>query len=248
MHGGKTFRYLVLAGWLISAAATLLIATIVVPEASRSQYFWYRVCWTQFLLFGFWASAGFYLVTPENRRDHVTRFGAIAPTICLVVGLYALLSFSAMVIHAFAPATSLGSRIHLVVQVVLFTAAALSVVFLSMARTGAATGLDFDKAKALPPPELHDLVALHESLLPNADEAANELKAVTKQLRETLLYSLNASGFLAESTEYQSFSREVQQLCQAMENEKEKGYAPLTETAKRLVAKAKYLSKNQARR
>lgn len=248
MREGKAFQYSIVAGWLITALAALFVATILIPEESRSAYFWHRVCWTQFLIFLFWGSMGLYLLASGRIRDHVTRFAGIALTISMVAGIYAMLSFAAMMIHTFVPVTDAGNRIHLIVQVVFFAGAALCVVFLSIARAGAAAGLDFDRTKAMSPRELHDLLAVHESSLPHDNEGANGLKAATKQLGETLLHSFSESGGLAQSPLYQSLSGEVQELCLAIEGERENRYGPLTESAKRLAGKAKYISTSQARR
>jgi hypothetical protein len=248
MREGKAFQFSILAGWLITALATLLVAVILIPEESRSTYFWHRVSWTQFLVFLFWGSTGLYLLASGKSRDQVTRFGGIAPTISIVTGIYAMLSFAVMMVHAFVPVTERGNRIHLIVQIVFFAGAALCVVFLSMARAGAVAGVDFDKIKALSPRELHDLLALHEFSLPQDNEGANGLKAATKQLRETLLHSLNESAALAQSPQYQSLSGEVQELCLAIVDERNDRYDPLTVLAKRLAAKAKHVSTSQTRR
>jgi len=74
------------------------------------------------------------------------------------------------------------------------------------------------------------------------------LKAATKQLRETLLHSLNESAALAQSAQYQSLSVEVQELCRAIVGEPENGYDPLIESTMRLADQAKAVSANQARR
>ncbi len=248
MREGKTIHYSILAGWLITALAALLVATILVPEESRSAYFWHRVCWTQFLILLFWGSMGRYLIALGMTKDHETRFGGIAPTLYMVAGTYTMLSFVAMVIHTFVPAADAGNRIHIIVQVVFFACAALCVVFLSMARAGAAAGLDFAISEALSPRELHDLLALHESSLPHGNEGTNELKVATNQLRKTLLHSLNESVALAKSSQYHSLSIEVQELCLAIEGKRDNRYGPLIESARRLTGKAKYLSRSQARR
>lgn len=248
MREGKTFQYSILAGWLITALAAILVPTILLPAESRSGLFWHRLCWTQFLIFLFWCSTGLYLAASEKTKDHVTRFGGIAPTISIVIGIYALLSFAVMMIHAVLPATDTGSRIHLIAQVVFFAGAALCIAFLSMARAGATSGLDSNKANVMSPRELHDLLARHESSLPQGNEGAQRLKAATKLLRESLLYSLNESMALARSPQYQSLSCEVQELCVAIEGERESRYGPLTELAKSLAGKTKYVSTSQTRR
>jgi len=228
--------------------AVLLIATILISEENRSPNFWHRMCWTEFLIFLVWGSFDLYLLASGQTRYHISRLGGIAPTISIVIAFYALLSFGLMMIHAFVPATDVGNRIHLITQVIFFAGAALCVVFLSMAQAGAAAGLDFDKNKAMSPRELHDLLSLHESSLPSGYQSTSGLKAAMKQLRETLLYSLNESASLAQSPQYQALSGEVQELCQAIEGERNNRYDPMTESAKRLAGKAKYVSTSQARR
>ncbi len=248
MREGKAFRYSILAGWLITTLATLLVAIIIIPEESRSTNFWHRVCWTQFLVFLFWGSTGLYLLASGKSRGHVTRFAGIAPAVCIVTGIYATLSFAAMVIHAFVPVTDTGNRIHLILQVVFLAGAALCVAFLSMARSGAAVGLGFDNTNAMSPRRLHDLLALCESSLPQGNGGVRALKAATKQLRETLLHSLSESAALAQSSQYQSLSGEVQELCRAIERENDNRYDPLTESAKRLAGKVRHVSRSLTRR
>ena len=253
MRKGKTFQYSIAAGWLVTTLAAALVATILVPEESRSVYFWHRVCWTEFLIFLFWCSTGLYLLASGKTKDHVTRFGGIAPTISIVTAIYVVLSFAVMMIHSFVPETDAGNRIHLIAQIVLLAVAALCLVFLSMARAGATAGLDFDKSNAMTPRQLHDLLALHESSLPVEGESVRGLKASIKQLREALLYSLNESESLAQSTEYQSVSNKVQELCDSIEGQQNTNedvcdrYATMTQTVMQLIAKAKFISANQDR-
>ena len=175
----------------------------------------------------------------------MTRLGGIAPTISIVTAIYVLLSFVAMIIHAFVSETDAWNRIHFVVQIMFFTGATLCVVFLSMARAGAIAGLDFDKSKAMSPRELHDLLALHESSVITDGSVADGLKINIKKLREVLLYSFNESSSLAQSQDYQVFSGEVQDFCYSVKQggasaEDAEHYNSLKEKAKNLIAKNKH--------
>ena len=253
MRQEKILHLAIATGWFVTSLAALLVSTIIVPEASRSAYFWLRVCWTELLIFLFWGSGSFYLFASVRAKDHMTRFGGIAPTIFIVTVIYVLLSFAAMMIHAFIPVTDGGNRIHLVSQIVFFSGATLCVVFLSISRAGASAGLAFDKSKAMSPRDLHDLIALSESKLSDG-KGYQTLKASMKQLREVLLYSLNESASLATSTEYQKFSGQIQAFCLAVDRVKqhseddENRYLSQTETARSLAAQVKLISSNQVRR
>src|SRR5208283_5535684 len=99
------------------------------------------------------------------QKESVSRFGGIAPTISILTVVYAVLSFSVMVVHAFMSRSDTASHVHWIVQIVFFAVAALSVVFLSISRASATSGLGFNRAKAMTPNELHDLLVVQESSL-----------------------------------------------------------------------------------
>ena len=254
MRQGKALHYSIAAGWFVTSLAAILVATILVPEESRSAYFWRRVWWTEFLIVLFWGSTACYLLASGKTKDNVSRLGGIASTISIVVAIYALLSFSVMLVHVFIPETNTGNRIHFIGQIVFFLGAALCVIFLSMARAGTTYGLNYDKTKTMSPSELHDLLVLSESILPaGGDGASNKLKVGMKQLREALLYALNESASLMQSSEYQTFCGEVRSLCFTFEEGRhsegdDECYSSMTETVEALVAKAKLISARQIRR
>jgi len=252
MKKKQAFQYTLLAGWLISALAIVLVAPLIVAEEYRSDYFWYRVLWTEVLCTLFWASASFYVLVSSAQKDSVSRFGGIAPTISIVTAVYAFLSFSVMVIQAFMSGSDTVSRIHWILQIVFFAIAALSVAFLSISREATTSGLAFDKSKAKKPKELHDMLADQESSLRSA--VSHELRASIKQLRETLVYSLNESASLGELQDYQELSREIETLCnsvavlQSVNEESADQFSSLMQSAIALTTRAKLISTKQIRR
>lgn len=252
MQNRKTLTYSLLAGWFIVGLAIVLVAAIIIPEDSRSDYFWYKVVWTEMLNFLFWGSTAFYVLVPGTQKDSVTRFGGVAPTISIVTALYAVLSFSVMSIHAFMPESDIVNRVHWILQIILFAMTALTVVFLSISRAAATSGLGFDRTKALPPKELHDLLAVHESALRNS--ATRNLKRNIKQLRETLIYSLNECASLADLLDYQQIAREIKEFCASIaelastsESQADRLDA-LDKSALALKAKVRLISAKQVRR
>jgi len=252
MKQGKAFKFFILAGWIITALAILLIASLAIPQESRSNYFWLRVFWTEMLCLLFWGSFAFNIWVSETQKDSVTRFGGIAPTISIVAATYAILSFSVMVVHSFISESNAAARWHLIIQILVFVVAALLVVLLSISRTAATSRLGFDKTKASTPKELHDLIAACESSLHGS--ATNELRVSIKQLRESLQYSLNESASLAELPDYQDLSRKIESLCVSIAeladincNQADQ-LTSLRDTALTLITKIKLVSTKQIRR
>ncbi len=252
MKQGQSFEYSIIAGWFITALAIFIVALSVIPEESRSDYFWYRVIWSEVLNLLFWGSASFYILVSAAQKDLVTRFGGIAPTISIVTATYAILSFTVMVIHAFIPGDDAASRVHWILQVVFFAGASLSIVFLSISRAAATSGLEFDREKAFTPNELHDLLAVQEASLRSL--SSRDLKANVKQLREALVYSLSESASLAEISEYRELSNAIKTLCDSLAGLPSSSEVPtdrvnsLNETAISLTAKTKMVSAIQIRR
>jgi len=252
MQNRKTFTYSLFAGWLIVGLAIVLVVAIIIPVNKRSDYFWYKVVWTELLNLLFWGSATFYILVSGTQNDSVTRFGGVAPTISIVTALYAVLSFSVMAIHAFIPENDIVNRVQWILQIILFAMAALSVVFLSISRAAATSGLAFDRTKALTPKELHDFLAVHESSLRSS--ATQNLKSSIKQLRETLIYSLNECASLTELSDYQELTREIKELCKSIaelsstSESKADKLNVLNESALALITKIKLVSAKQVRR
>lgn len=249
MQQRQAFKYSILAGWFIAALAIVLVAPLLVPEDSRSDYFWYRVVWAEMLNLLFWGSASFYILVSATQKDAVTRLGAIAPTISVVTAAYAIMSFSVMTVHALLSSGDIASRIHWILQILLFAVAALSVVFLSISRAASTSGLAFDRTRATTPKELHDLLVAQESFLTSPESRG--LRSGIKQLRELLAYSLCESSSLAELPAYQELSSEIRSLCMSLTNLSDGGEGKLKalqETIAKLATKAKAISTQQIRR
>jgi len=252
MKKRQAFQYTILSGWFITALAIVLVAPLFVAEEYRSDYFWYRVLWAEVLCLLFWLSASFYFLISSAQKDSVSRFGGIAPTVLIVTAVYALLSFSVMVIHAFLSGSDTANHIHWILQVIFFAVAALSVVFLSVAREAATSGLAFDKAKAHSPKELHDLLAVQETSL--RGPVTHELRGIIKQLREGLVYSMNESASLAELPDYQELCREIEILCESVarlpsaNEENADRFNSLCQSAITLTTKVKLIASKQIRR
>lgn len=203
MNEQRSFYYSIVAGWLIIALAIIFVAPLIVPYDHRSDYFWYRLIWTEILWLLFWLSLSIY----TTQKDSTTRFGGIAPTICLVVSTVTILSFTLMIASSSLPNYDPTGRWHMALQIIFFAVAGLAVVFLSISRAGAAEDLRCPVQETPTPKQLHDLLALQESSLHTS--SSTPLRNSIRRLRETLLHSLNESLSLYNHAEYRELSRDV---------------------------------------
>ena len=202
-------------GWIITALAVLLIAPLAVPEADRTEYFWYRVAWTEVLCLLCWGSLCIYLAAPSSPSDSRSRFGGIVPSVCAITGGYALLSFAAMLVHAFTSSTDTSDRAHSIVQVVLLASAGVCVALLSITRAAATSGLALGGTGLPSPQQLHDRLAMLESAIRETRRGreARELAHEIKSLREAIQYSLSECSSLSQSTDYSDLCSQLQGLC-----------------------------------
>lgn len=207
--------YISTFGCLISAVAIVVLANIIIPENSRSSFFWTRVAWTVFLNFILWGSTFSFLFASTSKQNGIVRFGAISPTVSLIAGTYAILSFLAMMIHAFAPTNDINSRIHWIAQILFLTASAVLLAIISVAHFSAESGAIFEKGQTSTPMQLHDLLKIKE--LSSSHKLSPPLRKSIKQLRENLAYSLHESESLFELMEYQVFSNDIHAFCESLD-------------------------------
>lgn len=248
MKQAKTLNLTMLIGWLITALAIASIAPLLVPELSRSDYFWLRVAWTEMLNAILWSSLSFFLFVSGDKKDSTTRYGGISPTISLITGAYAILSFSAMVAHSLVPSSDISSRIHWISQILFLTVTAVLIVFLTLARTTAISGVEFDRIKAVSPKQLHDLIRSKETL-----QLSQELRERLKHLREAIAYSLHESETLSGLSDYQELSSEIIALCNEVDSFQNIRSAnadiqnPISQSALALTNKVRHIASQQIR-
>lgn len=251
MENKNLFSYSVLAAAAVTGISLAALGVILVPESSRSDYFWYRLVWTEILNVIFWGGSGLYLINSATRDDSTSRLGGIAPSVSIATALYAVLSFLAMAAHSLSSGGEGIDRMHMAVQVILLGVSALTILFLSMSRAGATSGLEFDRMNTPAPKHLHDLLAFHEASLQG--EANTMLKGNLKQLREAVNYSLHQSLTLAQLEDYQRLAREIQQLCQQISELPSTSASPngkclgLNDSVLALKAKVKFVAEKQLR-
>jgi hypothetical protein len=207
MNGSHSIRVALIIGWVIVSIAVVIIAVILVPEPSRSVYFWHRVVWTEVLALLSWGAIGLLFVAPQSRGHGHPGIGGIAPTVGIVVGGYAFLSFAAMQLNAFA-SDHLADSLHLGIQVLIFVVASTILVFTSIARASQHPGSNSSGDAFVPPQRLCAQLAQCEDALRAIDssEPIDRLTAMLKSLREAIQYSVPTSQRLGGMPEYRELS------------------------------------------
>jgi len=199
-----------------------------------------------------WASKTFYLLFSSDRGDFDTRLGGIRPTLSLVAGSYALLSFAAMVAHALIPTNPAASRVHWIVQILLFGGLVRAIVYLFSARAAHIAGVGQDGMMPITPRDLHSMIAAQERGL--SSDSCQSLKQALRDLRELVLYSLHESAELGKRNDYISLCQEIRRLCNDIATmdrssaESGKRCEEIQERVVELIAKARQVAIVQVRR
>jgi hypothetical protein len=149
-------RAIAVAGWLISAIAIVGVAITFVPTPERSDYFWYRILWAEFLAGLVWGFTGGFITSSLFAKKSPRSQGGILPTLGVVVVIYAVLSLALMLKQAYTHETDFLDRFHLTLQIVLLAVTGILCVFLQLSQTAAAHGLEPLAEGMQSPPELCD--------------------------------------------------------------------------------------------
>lgn len=208
----------VVAGFILSALIIVAMATVIVPSGARTDLFWLRVLWTIFLAGLVWGASASYFTLSARRKAKHREAGGIAPSLMVVITIYALLSFAAMLLHGAMPPSETASRTHLFIQLGLAGASALVLVFLNLARSHAGLGVQTSFEGIASPADLCDLLSAEESRLARHSEQENWTRCITslKSLRETIRYSLPQTTILANDALYRRLVHGIETTCQTL--------------------------------
>ena len=233
-------------GYLITAVAVILVPVIAIVARDRSDYFWYKIVWTEFLTLLVWVYFGSYLyfITPGVKKP--ARFGGILPPTGFVVLGYAIFSFILIIIFDWP------SSVHWVAQAILLVATVLLLVFLKYIRyrlRGAFVGTEPMPEGISAPHELAAMLRLHEDRfwIDSPEAPSRKLSEALKILRETLQYSLPDVGRIGETPEYQKFAEQTEMYCSDLQNvsedsDKQEEVEKLQKTAIELKSQAEQVS------
>ncbi len=203
------------AGYAITAIGIFGIGLLVVPTESRSNLFWPRMLWTEFLALLIWFSLTAFFRNAALGREDKNRVMGILPATQMILVIYAALSFLLMITHSHMQETGLGNRMHLMLQIGLAAVTGILFVFLNITSAAAGHGLEKTFAFGMSPAELCASIREQEERIHGFPKlpSSTQMERSLKSLREKIHYSLPAVGQLGASSAYREFSQEVQAAC-----------------------------------
>lgn len=106
-----------LAGFAVTALALVGMTLALVPEASRSNWFWFRLAWMAFLSALCWGSVYFFRLSSLTGIALPRGAGGVTPAMAMVVIWYSVASAVLMIAQALLSGIEWVSRVHLAVQI-----------------------------------------------------------------------------------------------------------------------------------
>lgn len=204
-------------GFAVTSIAILALALTWVDSAERSEYFWQRVIWTEFLAGLVWAYIGgfFSLLVRKNRS--VKGLGAILPGLGVAIFFYAGSSFLFMMVAVFWP----GGSWELVSQIYKAAGLIIVIIFLYFSWAAGVAETEPIPAGVLTPNELAVLLRRGENALQIKHSYCVEadlmgridtLRLALKALREKLEYAIPHAGRIGGDACYVTLSGEIEKL------------------------------------
>ena len=205
-------------GFTVTSIAIVMLAVTWIDPSDRTEYFWRRLIWTDFLLALAWAYVGgfFSLVIRKNRS--VKGLGAIMPGLGVAIFFYVGSSLLLMMVAAFWPG---ANSWELVSQVYKSAGLVVVLIFLYFSWVAGIADTEPIPPGISTPHELAVLLGKAEGVLlprftPNTDayvtSGFEELALGLKALRERIQYSIPHAGRIGSENSYFAFSRAIDQL------------------------------------
>lgn len=225
----KTVKFAAVIGYLVTAAAVIALPVVLVSQQGRSDYFWHRIIWTEFLALIAWGYFGGFLLFTMPGGSKTRGLGGILPASGVTIGLYVAISF--VLVVAFP---NLSSKFHVTAQIALLVCLVVVSVFLQFARAGAVAGAEPIPQGLRSPQHLSGILKAHQDRIfstlsgQNASGDVRKLHDTLKSLRETIEYSLPHVGSIGASPDYRDFVAQTERLCADLENLRPDSAEPAT--------------------
>jgi hypothetical protein len=202
-------RVALAVGACTTCVVVFAIAVILVPPELRSEHFWPKLLWAEFLTVVVWATiTGFFELVLRSDQSH--GLGGILPALVLVVTVYAVSSVLVMVVHSWLPESDLGSRIHWAMQVFRFGSMVLMIVALVASLAGARSGAEPLPPGVLAPKNLAQHLKTTAVRLEQSGQ--KDLSKELKRLGERIVYGLPHAGAIGQSNSYLRLTDTVSEL------------------------------------
>jgi hypothetical protein len=217
-------RTVATVGFTTTSLAIIVVPLVLVHAADRSEYFWWRIAWADFLAILAWSSLGGLVYASKAVRS-MPRIAGVAPAYDLVILPYAVLSSALLVGFAWLDPTDGPNRIHMAVQVVLLASVIIVAALLYLAAHFAAirspqdARMDHGTRSVRHPFDLAAQLRSEEDRFatPGSSGAISEvdrnLHQALKSLREKITYSLEGVAGVEDDPEYGKLADRVASVC-----------------------------------
>ena len=123
-------RQVCLAGFVVTAALVAALTIVLIPTASRSDMFWFKILWAVCLAGVAWLCLYTFFAAPLSPDEPRKGVGGVAPILAIGGFFYAAISLALMIVLSFLPKLEWLDRLHMAIQIVLGAAAILLALFL----------------------------------------------------------------------------------------------------------------------
>lgn len=238
-----------IAGFLITAITVIILPIVVVPANFRSEYFWIKILWTEYLAIIVWCYIGWApTVISLSSKQEKGQEAAVVPGVGVVIFFYVGVSLFFLLSSAYAPDNEWLSRFQLARQIIsTLIFFVICIGFYKVAKTA-----NQDNISAPPdvktPEQLAVELRAEESRIQNITGEALEIKQFAqtyKSLREKINYSLPSINNIGNDPQYADFISQVNDLVnsvQRCEDAASLKQAELREKAANLISQIDIIS------
>ena len=125
-------KIICVAGYILTVALSVAIPTILLPEPTRTSYFWAKIGCLIFLSTAFWSAMAFALLPLSRHDGKQVPTAGVAPIISMVISLYCVASVLLLILQTILAEYATAVRLHLAGQVALFVFAVIVVMLLGL--------------------------------------------------------------------------------------------------------------------
>ena len=200
-------------GYVTVALAAFGIALTLVADSGRDNFFWYRLVWSEFLLFIIYLPAfSFYKAASDTSRNSSSKV-AILPSAKIVIIAYSFISFALMFANCYNNGEKLPGPIYLVIQIALTAIVGTIFSLMTIAGKSASTNLVKTFKPERSPNELCEFISSVERYLNSSGfEKQEQIATSLKKLRECIMYSLPKAGKYGETPDYNNLAEKIIKL------------------------------------
>jgi len=195
----------------IATMAAIFCIALIFYEGEKSNTFWMRLAWIEFL-------AGLVLVFNSTYLTSIIfgtnkGEGGATPAVGVILYFYVFASAALVIGTSFLPENSYISRFHLIAQILLAVTLILTYTLIDFSLAGALSGSEVPEDVISPKSLVLKLTEAEKLLsLPAMGIKSRTILPIVKNLNEKIKYSLPHAGKALSSSEYKSFAEEVNEV------------------------------------